>query len=429
MRLGFSLLTVSVEIAGIMLCFLGILLAILLRETISPRPRRWFMEFYGCLLLDLWVCFASAVLRSRSAPPGWLSVLSVLHMILSPALGYIVTFYLLDTVDRERGRMMQRIAVGVLFALHLVLVFLGHISALYFRIDAQGNYVRGPMYWMFPLETVLPLVIDMTLLIWERNRFTRREKAAFWTYCALPAAAVLLSLWVNEAIVIYATIAAALTMFIFILADHVDRYRRQERENADMRLAVMLSQIRPHFLYNSLSVIQNLCHGAAPEAEAATIKFSRYLRGNMNALTAAPMIPFADELAHTKNYLELEQMRFGDGLSVSIDAGAADFVIPPLTLQPIAENAVRHGVRKKESGCGAVSIRTREHADCWEVSVTDDGPGFDPTRIPTDGAPHIGLQNVRERLGSVCGGTLRIDSRAGEGTTVTIILPKENASC
>ena len=123
-------------------------------------------------------------------------------------------------------------------------------------------------------------------------------------------------------------------------------------------------------------------------------------------------------------YLDLEQIRFEDALRIEYDISCRDFRIPTLTLEPIAENAVRHGIREKADGCGNVLIATKEYEDRYEVSVRDDGPGFDPAAVPADGS-HVGLQNVRERLQTVCGGSLKIDSVIGSGTDVTIILPKD----
>ena len=97
-----------------------------------------------------------------------------------------------------------------------------------------------------------------------------------------------------------------------------------------------------------------------------------------------------------------------------------------MTLQPIVENAVRHGVRGNLDGRGEVVISTREHPDRYEITVSDNGPGFDPkAQEPDQGHSHVGLQNVRQRLSQMCGGALNIESAPGEGTRVTIALPKE----
>ena len=193
----------------------------------------------------------------------------------------------------------------------------------------------------------------------------------------------------------------------------------------------MLSQIQPHFLYNSLTVIRELCHSDPAQAETATVLFSRYLQGNMESLNAEGLVAFEQELKHTEGYLELEKLRFEDKLTVRWDIQSAVFQIPTLTLQPIVENAVRHGVRGNPDGVGSVTVAAREYPDRYEITVADNGPGFDPEAPPAEerGA-HIGIQNVRERLARLCGGSLIITSAPGEGTTATILLPKEeNTKC
>ena len=195
---------------------------------------------------------------------------------------------------------------------------------------------------------------------------------------------------------------------------------------AEQRLQIMISQIQPHFIYNALTAIQELCHSNPPQAEIATRNFSNYLRGNMRSIKSTGTIAFTDELRHTQGYLELEKLRFEDSLQICYDIQCTNFELPPLSLQPIAENAVKHGVRGNRDGAGTVTIATREYADRYEVVVTDDGPGFDPSKPAVDQTrPHIGIQNVRERLASLCGGTLRIDSVVWQGTVATIILPKK----
>jgi sensor histidine kinase YesM len=136
------------------------------------------------------------------------------------------------------------------------------------------------------------------------------------------------------------------------------------------------------------------------------------------------MILFSQELEHTQMYLELEKMRFGESLQVTYDLECTEFIIPTLTLQPLVENAVRHGVRGNPDGKGTVTISSREEEAHYLISVSDDGPGFDTGTKNEDGRSHIGIDNVRERLRTICGGDLEIESRAGEGTKATILLPK-----
>ena len=116
-------------------------------------------------------------------------------------------------------------------------------------------------------------------------------------------------------------------------------------------------------------------------------------------------------------------MRFENRLTIVWELCVTDFLIPPLTLQPIVENAVRHGITEKKDG-GTLTIRSEETDGEIRITVTDDGVGFDPAAARTDERPHIGIQNVTSRLQSQCGGTLTIESGRGRGTTAAIILPK-----
>jgi sensor histidine kinase YesM len=204
-----------------------------------------------------------------------------------------------------------------------------------------------------------------------------------------------------------------------------------ERRLNESRISIMLSQIQPHFLYNALAVISRLCDKDPAEAKKATIDFSNYLRANMNLLERTEPIPFENELNHTIGFMNLEKAMYGDALSVIYDIQAKGFKIPALTMQPIVENAVKHGIGKKECG-GTVAIATKETEGGYQIIISDDGAGFDTRKTAdgyadgcaADGESHIGIGNVRLRLSSQCGGTLDIDSKPGEGTTARIFIPK-----
>ncbi|MEG1570121.1 MAG: histidine kinase, partial [Clostridia bacterium] len=123
-----------------------------------------------------------------------------------------------------------------------------------------------------------------------------------------------------------------------------DRYRDMEIELVKSQTTIMLSQIQPHFLYNALSAIAQMCETKPASAKKATIAFSEYLRNNMQSLKTNRLVPFEEELRHLANYLMLEQMRFGEELQIVYHIEATDFRLPPLTVQPLVENAVKYGV-------------------------------------------------------------------------------------
>lgn len=220
------------------------------------------------------------------------------------------------------------------------------------------------------------------------------------------------------------------------LALEIDHYTKEniriagEKERAEKELyqaevQVMVSQIRPHFMYNALSSIAILCKLDPNTAYEATIAFSKYLRGNMDSLKRTEPVPFETELEHLKQYLYIEKLRFADKLNIVYDIQATDFKLPMLSVQPIAENAVKHGVGMKDEG-GTVTISSRETEDGFEVIIADDGVGFDPDAPrKDDGRSHVGMDNTKRRLKEMCGADVMITSKPGEGTTAKIIIPKK----
>lgn len=135
------------------------------------------------------------------------------------------------------------------------------------------------------------------------------------------------------------------------------------------------------------------------------------------------LIPFEEELRHLEIYLRFEKMRFQERLRIVYDIQARGFMLPFLTVQPLVENAVKHGICKKPGG-GTVVISTRELPDCIRITVSDDGVGFDTRERIEDGRSHIGIPNIRSRIESLSRGTLEITSARGTGTMAVIRLPR-----
>ena len=315
--------------------------------------------------------------------------------------------------------------VGVNATVYLTALF----SDVCFYISHDNHYHRGPLSdTAFYIGAILFIgYIVMTIRVFEPK--TRRETwlPVLMFELIIGALALDFNTYDFDYPVNYLTIAVVIDCVINYIWLHLKFVREHEQAlQAEQRIQIMMTQIQPHFLYNSLTVIQELCRSDPAQAEAATVQFANYLRGNMDALQTNTPIPFGQELEHTRQYLALEEMRFEDKLTVRYDIQCESFVLPNLTLQPIVENAVRHGVRGNADGRGEVVIATRETPDRYEITVKDNGPGFDPEKQPKDqGSSHVGIQNVRQRLAQMCGGELKIESIPGAGTCVTIALPKE----
>jgi two-component system LytT family sensor kinase len=202
----------------------------------------------------------------------------------------------------------------------------------------------------------------------------------------------------------------------------------QEERLAQAELRALRAQISPHFIYNALAAVAGDIHDRPEEARELLTDFAEFTRYLFR--DGRSYVTLGEELAHVERYLRLEQARFRGKLHVEIDVvpEALGAVVPAMSVQPLVENAVRHGVEQR-AGSGRVAITGRLAADDVELRVTDDGSGIEPDRVPlvlagTGGG--IGLSNVDGRLRATFGEryALRIESRPGEGTTAVMTVPQ-----
>ena len=191
---------------------------------------------------------------------------------------------------------------------------------------------------------------------------------------------------------------------------------------SESRISTMMSQIRPHFIYNTLGSIEQLCKLDPPKAGELVHNFAKYLRGNFGELDNPKPILMSQEMEHVHHYISIENVRFPD-MTFSFEMNSDDFHIPALTVQPIVENAIKHGLMKLQKG-GTIHVVTYETDTEYCISVEDDGVGFDTSAL-LDDRKHVGLRNIRERLKVMVNGTLEIESTVGVGTKVVVKIPKE----
>ena len=190
----------------------------------------------------------------------------------------------------------------------------------------------------------------------------------------------------------------------------------------ESRVSTMMSQIRPHFIYNTLGSIEQLCNIDPEKAGELVHNFAKYLRGNFGELDNPKPILMSQEMEHVRHYISIENVRFPD-MTFSFEMKSDDFHIPALTIQPIVENAIKHGLMKLQKG-GTIHVASYETDTHYCVRVEDNGVGFD-TDVLLDERKHVGIRNIRGRLKAMVNGTLEICSTVGVGTTVLIKIPKE----
>ena len=394
----------------------------------KDKMRQWFIAMcainFGMAVGDIpnWAFEGLA----RPWYPAALWTGSLLFWVCSSLMPLAFTFYLVEYLA-PRAKVHRHFlwcAAG-LCAAAVAGSVLSLWNGMFFTVTAENVYQRGDWFWLSQALPFLMYALDIAIFAVYHKSLDRKDFRILSSYIFLPLAAEAVQMF-NYGIALLNTgvALALLIIFINIQSEQELRIERQEKELAQSRMDSMLSQIQPHFLYNSLTAIRRLCDHDPQQAKAAITDFALFLRANMDSLGSRAPIPFEQELSHTRHYLALEQQRFQERLRVVYDIGCQDFSVPPLTLQPIVENAVRHGVLRREEG-GSVTISTGETATAYVITVSDDGVGFQPDTA-AESRSHIGIENVRSRLAALCGGTLDIQSVAGAGTTVIITIPRED---
>lgn len=318
---------------------------------------------------------------------------------------------------------------AVISALAAVSWCVSAFNGMFFRVSAGGVH-RGPHYWWGQVGGYL-LVLLILYLIFVYWKVLGKDAFFLLSFVVFPFAASLLrSKLGGLSVMDLALTLSSVLIYNFVHVGAARVAKEQEVVLGETQMKLMTSQIQPHFIFNSLNTIYYLVEKDPAMAQQAINTFSDYLRVNIDSLKSTKLQPFEKELEHVESYLKLEKMRFDDELEVNYDIQTREFLLPALSLQPIVENAVKHGVGKKPGG-GHVNIRTWATDTKYVIEVEDDGVGFDMKhpRVSMEHSIGVGLENVRQRLKSSCNGRMEIDTEVGRGTRVQLILPIENDVC
>lgn len=353
--------------------------------------------------------------------------------LLVYASTYIIKLALFLHLQSRLGlKVKQYITVGF----GTIFLICALVPAYYY----ESVYVAG----IFNMLQAVPYILDVYVIYKLCNAVADKVRFAgiyLLGYCVTTSALTVDNFYFNGFIAANASYIMPLAFVIYIamimlihISDCVaDRKSATEAatlstEIAELNNTLMLSQIQPHFLYNALNTIKYLIRKDPHTAETAVVKFSGYLRANMDSLTQRDPIPIEKEIEHVKNYTEIEKLRFGQRLEVVYNIMCTDFKVPPLTIQPIVENAIKHGVNQKPEG-GTVTVETYKENGFYFVKISDDGVGFDVNAKHSDGKSHVGLTNIKERLESLLDAEVFVESEIGKGSEILIKIPcKEETS-
>lgn len=398
----------------LVLQLLGLALVVLLDPYVGKKQRRLLL-LNAVLIASL---IAEDILNDYFLLQGDVPPLRTLASIYGYAVRPLVLLLFCYIVVPNKKHTPFWILLGANALLNMTALF----SHICFWIE-NNQFHRGPLGFSCHVVSAIILLYVLYLTFAAQAKRDRFQLIIPTVNIALVFAGAVMDSFIahTQSGITFLTVAMVSSALFYYIWLHLKFVHDHEKAlEAENRIRIMMSQIQPHFLYNTLSSIQALCRIDPEKAFDVTEKFGTYLRNNIDSLDQPELIPFAKELEHTRVYSEIEMIRFPN-VRVNYDAPDTDFSVPALTVQPLVENAIRHGVRIREEGVVTVSSRTTDRFH--EIVIADNGKGFDTTLLKTADGSHIGVRNVQERIEKMCGGTLTVESAVGKGTTVTICIP------
>ena len=399
--------------------------------AIMPSTNRWNRRFFISLFATIMLLILSVLVDSlvweNPTMAAAEKIAAFFEYLLFSLPMPMFTIYLLKTCGERWQTSSLFRTTAVLWGLFFILLSSAQGTTYLYYITPDNQFYRGHWHSLLMAPLIIIMLLNLAGVIRRRRQLPTKYYAAFLvnllplTIALLPYTFFPFSL-TNEMVLFIGEVLSTLSMFGMILYHQTDQYMHQQREIAHQRASIMVLQMRPHFIYNAMMSIYYLCASDAQKAQQVTLDFTTYLRKNFTAIAGENTIPFADELEHARAYLAIEQVQFEDRLCVEYDTPHTCFRLPPLTLQPIVENAVKHGL-DPEAAPLHITIRTIAANNGSQLIVEDNGPGFDLAELADSPEPHIALTNIQQRLKLMCGGEMKIRPRAEGGTIVTITIP------
>ena len=417
MKMDFSTLA---EFFPLLLLLIGLAFTVRIDPYIRKEHRQTMLIVAAlCLTLIIQNYWDYAL---TVGPPR--QMLRTIVSIYGYAVRPVILILFLYIVQPTGKRWYWWVLAGLNAAIYLTAVF----SSVSFWID-QGNYYHGGPLAPACLITSVILLINLLVQTYRSRRTSGKWDVWIPIFVIVMIVA---SIWLDYSIkegqqpISFLTIAIMVGSVFYYIWLHLQFVREHENDlMAAQRIQIMMTQIQPHFLFNALNTIRTLYAKDPPLADRTLEDFSSYLRQNLESLSQTDLVPVVKELEHTRLYAEIEALRFPN-VRVEYRIEDESFTIPALTIQPLVENAIRHGVRSRKDGL--VTVSTVRESDAHRITVQDNGVGFEPEKTASGEGTHVGIRNVKDRVEQMCGGSMLLQSELGKGTSVTLLIPDGNGS-
>lgn len=420
--LGNEIFNATVCIIGIAILLIHVVNTLLKKNKRKDELRLMYFLMFTVVHFSTYLTFTFVKL-SYSSQTCTLAFYTVFY-IFNNVEALLFFIYVLSYIALlDKAKKVLSIVDLSLFGVFVILDIINIFTGIFFTAGANGEYLRSKTMFFSQGYQLVMFAITVVITLFNK-KLVIREKIAFSMYCLLPLVAIILQNRFKGYAIAYLSIIVAIEILFFFVNVSKNIQLAQEKEkNKEAQIRIMMSQIQPHFIYNSLSSISTLIAIDPSKAQRTLDSFTEYLRANISSLTETKLIPFEDELRHIQTYVSLEKVRFNDRINVEYDIDTKDFDVPPLSLQPIVENAIKHGILKKVEG-GTVILKAYETNNTYIVEISDDGVGFNAEEYEDIENKHFGINNIKHRIKNMCNGDILIKSQIGVGTKVIVMFYK-----
>lgn len=414
---------IAVDIMGMLVCGI-IFFGIYTDESDFVQNKAMFRLLFSLSIL-FFVDLLSAYFEDNSRYVLVVIIVNTITFIFEDLLGFAYWTYVRDEIKLgERFLSIANRICVIALGIDLFLDVLNMKVGIFFTVTEAGEYVDSPYEFIGDIAIITVFFVAGVSII-RAKEVNIREKLILMSFEIFPLITYLIASFTQKYTWIYPSyLLSVLLIYIRIFSKKEKKIAEQQVQLTKQGTALMISQIQPHFLYNVLTTISNLCATDPEEAEETTVLFSQYLRTNLDSLRSQEPVAFSKELQHIRTYVELEKKRFGDIINVEYDIKEQNFLVPALGLQPIVENSIKHGIRGKNEP-GHIKISACKVENGYQVVIEDDGVGFDMNMpAKNDGKSHVGMTNVKERLRQMCNASVTIESSVGNGCRTEIFFPE-----
>lgn len=382
--------------------------------------RRYFIAFFSIIAAEELILIFDLANMISSRIMALSKVLIFFEYFFISLIPVLLSVFLLKYCGVKLKKSTMFCIVLVIWSAFLILLICAQFTDKIYYISSDLEFHKGILLPLLLLPILVIMLINLIILIINRYVYTKRIFIAFLILIVSTAIGTIIHAFSAALAILNISVCLnTLVMYMLIVTEQINKYKQQQADIANQKANIMVLQMRPHFIYNTLTDIYYLCEQNPKEAQQVTLDFITYLRKNFYAIVSENPVPFDDELEHARAYLSVESTRLDENLIVEYNIEHRNFLIPPLTLQPLVENAVRHGL-DPDGGQLKIIIQTHQTINGSVIIVSDNGPGFDTANaFESAGA----LSNIKQRLEMMCKGTLKIDSTEDKGTTVTIFVP------